>query len=405
MSSRRDRDDLLAGAWPAATPPSREDIRDELDDHLACGAAELAAAGLDPQQAEERARAAFGDVKAVTRQLYWLHHGRRIMAQLIVLGGLAGVCAVLALVMIIVYRQSAATAGAVANLQAAVGQTSPVDVPVRILVTTADGTPLAGREVYVWPRRIDDPPFMLPNAESPKWNSPRNLESRVEVTLPTGYEQLATDASGAANLGRRPGGVYTAAIDLEPELAALSRWTDKHILQQARRTRDEGMVLPNVWSGYAQRTFDVRIGHDPVNLMLQLPALSRRMVRMVPPSNGRVSGIWMRTWDGGWSRHGAGTPPGETYLWLAIRSQTGGVTTWMRGFQREGQIARGPERFELPMPPDATLWIGYLVSHQGNRGLPVAIQVPVPPAQAGVPEDADVPDIELEAPPPPASQP
>ena len=153
MSSRREHDDLLAGAWPAATPASREDIRDELEDHLACGAADLAAAGMSADEADARAQAAFGDVEAVARQLYWLHHGRRIMAQRFVLGGLVAVCAILAVVLFITYRQSAETADAVADLQSAIERTESADVPVRIVFTGADGTPLAGRNVYIWPRR------------------------------------------------------------------------------------------------------------------------------------------------------------------------------------------------------------------------------------------------------------
>ena len=370
MSSRREYGDLLAGVWPTATPPARDDIRDELEDHLACSADEFANTGLNPQQANERARAAFGDVETVARRLYWLHHGRKIMAQRFMLGGLAGICAVLAVVLFITYRQSAETAGAVASLQTVLEQTDSVEVPVRIVLTGADGMPLAGREVYVWPRRIEEPPFALPNT-SMLWQLGRqNNESKVRVTLPAAYELLVTDADGVVNLGRRPVGVYTAAVNLEPELLA-GRWVD----EQARRLmRSENRVVHSSWVGFAQQTFDVRLGRGPLAVAVRLPVLQRTIVRwLAPPGiNGFADG---------------------NGLWLAIRGGGDDITVWLRGFECAPPFVEGVSQLDLPLPPRATLYAGYRIWREDRGNIPAVTQVDLPTPMTGEP-----PKVQLTAP-------
>ncbi|MFH0980709.1 MAG: permease prefix domain 1-containing protein [Planctomycetota bacterium] len=395
MSSRHEHGDPLAGVWPAATPPSRDDIRDELADHLACSATEFAAKGLGPEQADQRARAEFGDVEVVARQLYWLHYGRRIMVQRFIVGGLAGVCAVLAIVLFITYRQSSETAGAVANLQTTLERMDPVDVPLRIVLRGADGTPLAGREVYVWSRRIEEPPFVLPNNESMMWNSPKTRELRVQVTLPAGYELLVTDGDGAVNLGRRSAGVYTATVNLEPELLAVRRYVDKQMLQMLQMMKDENRVLPSAWIGFAQHTFDLQLGRGPVEVSLRLPVLDRTAVRLLAASGtDPVSGIWMPLVDTAWARLGTGPIPGRQFLWLAIRGGGDSVTTWLRGFEKVPTFVEGVAQLELPLPAQATLYAGYEIRGEGRGSVPAVVQVDLPTPAAGEP-----PEIRLTAPP------
>ena len=380
MSSLRKHRDLLAGVWPTATPPSREEIRDELEDHLACSAAEFAAAGLSPAQAEEKARAAFGSVEAVARQLYWLHHGRRIMLQRIILGGLVGVCAILAVAVFVTYRQSSATAGAVATLQTAVGQGAQVDVPVRIVLTAADGTPVANREVYLWPRRIEEPPFVLPH-ESRLWAVQDRYEQQTQVTMPAAYELLVTDADGVVNLGRRPPGTYTAAVALEPELLA-GHWVDTEILA---RMRHHKYPLAPSWIGYELRTIDVQLGRGPLELPFHLPSLERTTVRLL-----------------------AGTIDadlGNNGLWLAIRGTSDDTVVWLRGFVNVPSFTAGVAQVDLPFYARATLYMAYFdwwTSHAEGIKLPVTFQTDVPPPTGEGPLE-----IRLKAgiPPPPGASP
>ena len=369
MSNPRETADLLGGAWPSGTPASRDDIRDELADHLACSEDELTALGLGPAEAAERARAVFGDVEAVARQLYWLHHGRRIMTQRIVIGGLAGVCVLLAVGFLATYRQTTRTAGAVAELKASIGEAAVLDVPVRVVVRDAGGALVAGREVYVWARRIDGPPFALPDANM-MWMIPKDAERQAKVTLPEAYELLVTDADGAVTLGRRPAGVYTAAVSLEPELRA-GNWLDESGARALRK--GEQPRLP-WWVGYVQQAFEVSAGGGALEVALRVPELRRTNVRVLGPPNGEEIG------------------GGMNGLWLAIGGAKGDAEVWLRGFERTPKFADGAAPLELPLPPRATLHMGYRLSRGGRADVPQGVVVDLPAPAAGEPVTVALPD-------------
>ncbi|MGD8451820.1 MAG: permease prefix domain 1-containing protein [Phycisphaerae bacterium] len=338
MSSRREPTDILAGAWPAATPPSRDDIRDEIEDHLACGVADLTAAGMPTEEAEERSRAAFGDVEAVARELYWLHHGRRLMVQRVMLGSLAAVCAVLAIVSVMVYRQSAATAGAVSDLQATVASLDAGITRVRLTLSSAAGEPLAGREVYIWPRRIEEAPFPAPNT-SMLWMRPMKDEAMMRVTLPEAYELLVTDKDGVINLGQRPAGTYTAAVSVDPELEA-GEWIDE---QMRRRDEPPDRSQSLYWVGYAQQVFDVPTTSQPVAVELRLPEMARTNVEFVAPPGFDVRRAM------------------EPNVWLMVEGRGNGMRVWLRARTKLPPFVDEITSLELPLTAQATLHVGYRV--------------------------------------------
>lgn len=274
------------------------------------------------------------------------------MAWRITIGVLVSGCAFMAVALFMMYQQSTATASAVAELQSTLNQADPVDTPVRFQLRAVDGTPLAGREVYVWPRRIDDPPFALPST-SLLWNIPKSYSKQARVTLADAYELLVTDADGDIDLGRRPAGIYTVAVNLEPELLA-GRWVDERTLGEMKR-RDQP-VTPS-WIGFAQRTFQVESGRPASFVTLQLPELQRTTVRMhQPPEPERISG-------GGYS------------LWLAIRGGGDDMTLWLRGFEEVPTFVERAAQLDLPLPPRPTLHIGYY-SHRpdDSQTMPVAMK-------------------------------
>ena len=285
------------------------------------------------------------------------------MALRLVLGGLVAVCAVLGGVLFVTYRQSVETADAVAVLKTAVERAEVADVPVRVVFAGANGTPLAGRKVYVWPRRIEAPPFELPS-ESVLWKyGQKGNEARYGVTLPEAYELLVTDNDGAANLGRRPVGVYTAAVDIEPELIA-GGWIDEGSMWRAKR--EDRLVRP-WWIGFVQRTFEVQQGGEAVDVAVRLPVLKRTPVRFVMPAEGNRNGV--------------------NHLWLAVRGGGGDLTIWLRAFEKPAEYVEGATELELPLPPAATLNVGYRMSAEGRGSVPVVMQADLSAVTAGEPQE------------------
>ena len=157
-------------AWfptPRADEPRglRQDIVDELVDHLACSANRELLRGADPATARARALACFGDPAAVARRLWLDAMKGRIMAQRVVIGTCVLVTAASLSLVGLVWQQSI-WAQRIAADQAARAQAreqemlnelrdmseairhprSPDRNPVRFKLTeeTADGPPVAG---------------------------------------------------------------------------------------------------------------------------------------------------------------------------------------------------------------------------------------------------------------------
>ncbi len=83
------RDDLLADlpAPHADEPPTlRQDIADELADHLKCAAQRESFHHLDPADIERRVLARFGDPRKIARQLWFEAMKEILMSQKILLG-------------------------------------------------------------------------------------------------------------------------------------------------------------------------------------------------------------------------------------------------------------------------------------------------------------------------------
>lgn len=191
------------GPRPPASA-SRNEIEDELRDHLACRQAELEAAGLAPDAAAAEAERQFGNPARIARELYWLHNGDRIMTQRLM--WVAVVCVILALMaalymqnrqyQIMLQHQQALAAELAAKTQAALAAVKDgmPTATLRLRVVDEDGKPRAGRQVEI-----------------------RGVQPSPQLSGATFSLFETSDADGWINSGALPLGEYVAK-DIYPEL-------------------------------------------------------------------------------------------------------------------------------------------------------------------------------------------
>ena len=188
----------------------RQDILDELNDHLVCAYNRELMRGVDRAVAERRVVEQFGDPAAVARRLWLDEMKGRIMAQRVLIATCLLVTAVSLTLVGFVWQRSIQAQMMVAEARAreqamlkelheisdAVRHPRSLDWnPVRMKLTeeTTDGPPVAGATITLT-RRFENPPKMI---------------------------QKVSDASGLADLGSVQPGDYTFQIFKNSELCTL----------------------------------------------------------------------------------------------------------------------------------------------------------------------------------------
>lgn len=191
------------GPRPPASA-SRNEIEDELRDHLACRQSELEAAGLPPDAAAAEAERQFGNPSRVARELFWLHNGDRIMTQRLM--WVAVICVILGLMAalymqsrqyrIMLEQQQALAAELAMKTQAALASVKDgmPTATLRLRVVDEDGKPRPGRKVEI-----------------------QGAQSSTQLSGAKYSMTGTSDADGWIDVGPMPLGEYTAK-DSYPEL-------------------------------------------------------------------------------------------------------------------------------------------------------------------------------------------
>lgn len=174
---------------PADSPPSTGDIADEINDHLACRRTELEDKGVDPSAAEQQARRSFGDAGRIARQLFWIHHGERIMSQRLLWAAIALVFAALIANMFMQQRSAAAMNAAIVKLAEQLGRNQQPMGEALIKVVDENGKPRAGVNVSVG--GMNPSPYLSNATYS------RKFESDADGLVRTGPIPLGTYQASA----------------------------------------------------------------------------------------------------------------------------------------------------------------------------------------------------------------
>jgi hypothetical protein len=172
-----------SGASPSSggsggAPPSTGDIADEINDHLACRRSELEDNGVEPAAAEHQARRSFGDARRIARQIFWIHHGERIMSQRLLWAVIGLVLVALLANLYMQQRSTAAMNAAIAKLTEQMGRGQPPTAEARIKVVDEAGQPRAGVKLTV--SGANPSPFL---SNATYW---REFESDADGMIRTG---------------------------------------------------------------------------------------------------------------------------------------------------------------------------------------------------------------------------
>lgn len=239
------------GSRPPASA-SRNEIEDELRDHLACRQSELEAAGLPPDAAAAEAERQFGNPARVARELFWLHNGDRIMTQRLM--WVAVVCVILGLMAalymqsrqyrIMLEQQQALAAELAMKTQAALASVKDgmPTASARIRIIDEDGKPRAGRTIDVRGSR-----------ESPQLSGAIYSAS------------LISDADGWIDTGPLPLGEYIAEDQYRELDINVYRLTHiKFQVFRAGETKELSLAVPPV----ELRTITIRQPELPEDLRI-----------------------------------------------------------------------------------------------------------------------------------------
>jgi hypothetical protein len=207
----------------------RQDIIDELADHLACSAQRELLRGADPATARARVLERFGDPAALARRL-WLDAMRgKVMAQRMVIGTCVFVTAV-SLGLVGLLYQMAIDARRMAALQAAKAQAGAAEARAReqeMLKRLGEMS-----EAIKHPRSLDWNPVRIKVTEETTDGPPVPEASISLVSLrdnPPNWIRKVTDASGLADFGLVQPGEYRLNISKQWDDGFLSALAELNV--------------------------------------------------------------------------------------------------------------------------------------------------------------------------------
>lgn len=220
-----------------APPHLPTDIADELADHLACRAEELAAGGVAPSDAVARARRDFGDVNAVNRELIWINEGDRIMSQRLIVAAMAALMIGMVGLGYLQYRSAATTNAALTAMSEAVGASLRNEAEAIIRVVDEQGRPRPGQALVI-----------------------KGVQASPELSNATFVRSYVSDADGVVRSGSLVRGSYLAT-------ASIPRPDDS----------------PESWSCRSEVNFSIFQIEAPPSLHMVVPTLRTLVRRFEPP--------------------------------------------------------------------------------------------------------------------------